>query len=120
MYIGDPNAQNRQLVLDFGVGAYGLDWSPDGSKLVAAFPNCADWDCEPDLYTFGIEGAEVIPLTNSPEPEYNPAWSPDGSKIAYDSLFRASRTSSLSAPTSAGPRTSPGPGKCRHATELVP
>ena len=51
VYVGDPNAQNLQLVLDFGVGAYGLDWSPDGSKLVAAFPNCADLDCEPDFYT---------------------------------------------------------------------
>jgi hypothetical protein len=84
VYIGDPNAQNRQLVLDFGVGAYGLDWSPDGTKLVAAFPNCADFDCEPDIYTFGTDGSDLTDLTNSIFAEQNPSWSPDGSKIAFD------------------------------------
>ena len=86
VYVADQYLNDRQLVLDYGVGAYGLDWSPDGTMLVAAFPDCVDWDCEPDLYVFGIEGAEVLRLTNSPEPEYNPSWSPDGSKIAFDSF----------------------------------
>jgi Tol biopolymer transport system component len=86
VYVADQFAQDPELVLDIGAGAYGLDWSPDGTQLVGSFPNCADHDCEPDLYVFGADGTGLTNLTNSFDPEYNPSWSPDGSKIAFDSV----------------------------------
>ncbi len=70
-----------------GVGAWELDWSPDGTQLVGAFPSCADPDlaCEPDIYVFGTDGGGLTNLTNTDGPEYNPSWSPDGDTIAFDS-----------------------------------
>ena len=84
VYIADQYANDPQLVLDFGVGAYGLDWSPDGTRLVASFPNCAEFDCEPDIYVFGTDGSGLTNLTNTLHGEYHPAWAPDDSKIAFD------------------------------------
>ena len=84
VYIGDQNANDRQLVLDIGVGAAELDWSPDATRLVAAFPNCAEFDCEYDIYTFGTDGSGLTNLTSSIFSEQNPSWSPDGSRIAFD------------------------------------
>ncbi len=87
VYIGNQHAHDRQFVLDMGVGAWELDWSPDGTQLVGAFPSCADPDlaCEPDIYVFGTDGGGLTNLTNTDGPEYNPSWSPDGDTIAFDS-----------------------------------
>jgi hypothetical protein len=85
VYIGDRYANNPQLVLDIGVGAYGLDWAPDATRIVAAFPTCADFECEPDIYVFGTDGSGLTNVTNTPYAEFNPAWAADDSKIAFDS-----------------------------------
>lgn len=86
VYIGDQYANDPQLVLDFGVGAYGLDWSPDATHLVASFPNCAEADCEPDIYTFGVDGTGLTNITNTLYAEFNPSWAADDSKIAFESM----------------------------------
>ena len=84
VYVADQYANDPTLVLDIGVGAYGLDWSPDGTRLVASFPNCAEFDCEPDIYVFGTDGGGLTNLTQTIYPEYHPTWAPDDSKIAFD------------------------------------
>jgi TolB protein len=84
VYVGDQYANNPQLVLDMGVGTWKLDWSPDGTRLVGAFPSCDS--CESDIYVFEADGGGLINLTNTIAPEYNPSWSPDGDRIAFDSL----------------------------------
>ena len=84
IYVADQYANDPQLVLDTtGVGE--IDWSPDGTQLVAALANCAEFDCEYDVYVFGIDGSGLTNLTNSLFSEVNPSWAPDGSKIVYDS-----------------------------------
>ena len=87
VYTADQYANDPQLVLDFGVGAYGLDWSADGTRLVASFPNCAEFDCEPDIYVFGTDGSGFTNLTNTIHGEFNPSWAPDDSKIAFDAAL---------------------------------
>ena len=42
-----------------------------------AFDN---WD---DVYTIDADGSNLTPLTNGPIHEFDPSWSPDGSRIAY-------------------------------------
>ena len=37
-----------------------------------------------DIYSMNPDGSDVVRLTNDPLPDENPAWSPDGSRIAFD------------------------------------
>lgn len=55
-------------------------WSPDGKYL--AFPAGGETDGF-DVYVMDSSGGAPVDLTNSPESEYDVAWSPDGSTIAF-------------------------------------
>ena len=50
--------------------------SPDGR---IAFDNFDD------VWTINPDGTDLTRLTNSPEPEFDPSWSPDGTQIAFRS-----------------------------------
>jgi Tol biopolymer transport system component len=80
--------------LTHGVNDGWPSWSPDGTKIAfsstMADPNTktcspagADYQCPTDIYVATSDGRNVAPLVATPDPEYAPAWSPDGSKIAY-------------------------------------
>jgi Tol biopolymer transport system component len=67
-------------------------WSPDGSRIVYVsdrpLPGAAKGGVEPqrgpDLWVMNADGSGRTPLTRSVGViEYTPAWSPDGTKIAY-------------------------------------
>jgi dipeptidyl aminopeptidase/acylaminoacyl peptidase len=63
------------------------DWSPDGSRL--AFwrrGQCVSDICSADVFLMNADGSDVRRLTRSSgfgEAYTHPAWSPDGSRIAY-------------------------------------
>lgn len=62
------------------------NWSPDGSKIV--FMNYDSADTTHDLYTMNSDGSNVVNITNSigttpSSDEGYPAWSSDGTKIAF-------------------------------------
>ena len=64
------------------------DWSPDGSRIVfsrniAGSPSTAS----SDLYTITRDGSVLTRLTNgNPSSHQYPAWSPNGTKIAFHTL----------------------------------
>jgi TolB protein len=53
--------------------------SPDGSKI--AFNS--DRDGTPDLYVMSADGSNVVRLTQNPERESAPVWSPDGRTLRF-------------------------------------
>jgi TolB protein len=69
-------------------GAHFANWSPDGRKVVFN----SFWGGLPkrDIYVIDIDGAGLTKLTQDPDPlvpidDTRPDWSPDGSRIAFQS-----------------------------------
>jgi ABC-type sugar transport system substrate-binding protein len=75
IYIMDADGSNlRQLTHDYY--SDWPDWSHDGYAITLA-------NSDDIVVTKAEGGAELTNLTNSPEKDIQPSWSPDGSKIAW-------------------------------------
>jgi hypothetical protein len=63
------------------------EWSPDGRRIAFASdrdaPRRDDLKRSYDLYALDVETQKVEPVVMTPAGESSPAWSPDGSRIAY-------------------------------------
>ncbi|HEX9377261.1 MAG TPA: hypothetical protein VGB19_13620 [Actinomycetota bacterium] len=92
--------------LTSGVNDSWPSWSPDASAILFSStrydPNidrCAhekDFTCPTDLYVMDIDGSNVQRLTTHDAPEYEPVWSPDGTRIAFVRAFSGSQTAIFS------------------------
>ena len=73
-------------------GACQPSWSPDGLQLVFISPCLGRADFyetlynESSLYIINADGTGLDQLTAAPGSDFEPAWSPDGSKIAFTSV----------------------------------
>jgi hypothetical protein len=47
---------------------------------------CEEDECREDIYTFNADGSDVVDITPDLLPDRDPAWSPDGTKIAFGTV----------------------------------
>lgn len=96
VFLFDPESGKSQSLLMPPRPFYAFDWSPDGTMIVAG-----DWthaqesvdDSLQDLFVFDANGKGLKALAQ-PGKESNPAWSPDGKMIVYQTFIENSKDAS--------------------------
>jgi Tol biopolymer transport system component len=85
MSADSPEETRLNTPLDFFQGPLGdvttkdPSWSPDGERI--AFSSFRDGNYE--IFVMTADGSSSSPLTQSPQDEWLPVWSPSGNSIAY-------------------------------------
>lgn len=92
IYLEDLNGGTILPLTNMPDGACQPAWSPDGSHLVFVSPCHTQQDISEDplkdtqLYMIDADGSNLTPLPTVPGGDFEPAWSPDGRRIAFTSL----------------------------------
>ena len=92
IYLSNIDGTNVTPLTALENGACQPAWSPDGKLLVfispcskrAEFFETAYTDSS--LYLMNADGTNITQLTNVPGADFDPAWSPDGKRIAFASM----------------------------------
>jgi eukaryotic-like serine/threonine-protein kinase len=94
IYLGSTTSANSKQLTNVAEGACQPAWSPDGDRLAFISPclTKSELTGKPEpysgsgLFLLAINDGQVIPIPSQPGGDFEPAWSPDGSMIAYTSI----------------------------------
>jgi TolB protein len=89
IYVMNPDGSSQQRLTTDDADDVCPDWSPDGTQIVFATarhdpdPSGCFPHCRYEIYTMRTDGSGLSRLTDTPDTEIHPAWSPDGAHIAF-------------------------------------
>ena len=91
LYVMNADGSGLTQIPNTGFNATDPSWSPDGKRI--AFANipggaeqCHSEACDNfayDVFTIGVDGSGLTQLTSGGRSDLDPAWSPDGTEIAF-------------------------------------
>jgi serine/threonine protein kinase len=92
IFVANSDGTNVRQLTNYLNGACNFDWSPDGKQIVFVSPCTARASQYPNsgLYLLDVDTGKISMLFSGPEGDFEPAWSPDGTKIAYTSIHGGS------------------------------
>jgi eukaryotic-like serine/threonine-protein kinase len=92
LFLVNTDGTGLAQLTDIERGACQPSWSPDGLQLVFISPCGGRGEFfetiynESSLYVINADGTGLKQLTPSPGSDFDPAWSPDGTRIAFTSV----------------------------------
>jgi serine/threonine protein kinase len=92
IYLVNIDGTNEQQITNIEAGACQPSWSPDGHQLVFISPCGGRGEFyetiynESSLFVINADGSGLRQLTQVPGSDFEPAWSPDGTRIAFTSV----------------------------------
>jgi Tol biopolymer transport system component len=92
LYLVNADGTDLVQVTNMEKGACQPSWSPDGMQLAFISPCLGRADIfetiynESSLYVINADGTGLDQLTPAPGSDFEPAWSPDGTRIAFTSV----------------------------------
>jgi len=89
--VSSPVPSRLVPLLDVGGNALNASFSPDSKSVVFASDRGGNWD----LWIALVSGGDPVQITDTPEIETGPAWSPDGSTVVFEKMRRDGQATDL-------------------------